>query len=96
MIGFLSPILVHSEDSNTVCSGNATLDQQHQWTKTIYSQLLYWMSGQTAVSLVLVILSLVGEIKCTVLGLCGMCVCLSVYVPNFLQPPKREVSMNSA
>ena len=62
MIGFLSPILVHSEDSNTVCSGNATLDQQHQWTETIYSQLLYWMSGQTAVSLVLVILSLVGEI----------------------------------
>ena len=53
---------MHSEDSNTVCSGNATLDQQYQWTKTIYSQLLYWMSGQTAVSLALIILSLVGEI----------------------------------
>ena len=61
MLGFLSPILVHSEDSNAVCNGNATLDQQHHWTKTIYSQLLYWMSGQTAVSLLLVILSLVGK-----------------------------------
>ena len=62
MIGFLSPIIVRSEDTNTVCSGNATLDQQHQWTETIYSQLLYWMSGQTAITFVLVILSLVGEI----------------------------------
>ena len=52
---------MHSEDSNTVCSGNATLDQQHQWTETIYSQLLYYLSGQTAVSLLLVILSLVGK-----------------------------------
>ena len=66
MLGFLSPILVHSEDTNTVCSGNATLDQQHQWTETIYSQLLYYLSAQTAVSLLLVILSLVGKVAFSV------------------------------
>ena len=65
-MGFLSPIIVQSEDTNTVCSGNATSDQKHQWTETIYSQLLYYLSAQTAVSLLLVLLSLVGKtcIKC--------------------------------
>ena len=61
MIGFLSPLFVHSDDSNTVCGGNGTSDQYHEWSQTIYSQLYHWMAQQAVVSLLLVILSLVGK-----------------------------------
>ena len=61
MVGYLSPLLVHSDDSNTVCGGNGTSDQYHEWRETIYSQLYHWMAAQAAVSLLLVILSLVGK-----------------------------------
>ena len=60
MIGFLSPLLVHSDDSNTVCGGNGTSDQYHEWSQTIYNQLYHYLCGQAAVSLLIVILSLVG------------------------------------
>ena len=58
----LGPFLVHSDNTNIVCSGNATADMQYSWTQTIYSQLVYYLSGQVAVSLLFIIVTLIGRL----------------------------------
>jgi hypothetical protein len=56
----LGPLLVHSDDTNDVCSGNSSSDMRHAWMETIYNQLLYYISGQAGISLLLVIVTLVA------------------------------------
>jgi hypothetical protein len=57
----LGPLLVHSDDTNIVCGGNATVDPElhNEWTKTIYYQMIYYSSGLAGISLLLFFLSLI-------------------------------------
>ena len=56
----LAPLVVHSDDTNTVCSGNGTDDMNNAWMNTIYNRLLYYLSGQALVSLILIVVTLFG------------------------------------
>lgn len=63
LTGFVfSPLLVHSEHTNAVCSGDVSPDLHYTWTETIYYQLLYYLSGQAGVSLLLIVVTVVGRI----------------------------------
>ncbi|CAI8019509.1 Uncharacterized MFS-type transporter C09D4.1, partial [Geodia barretti] len=58
----LGPLLVHSDDTNTVCGGNATVDPElhNEWTNTIHYQMIYYSSGLAGISLLFFFLSLIA------------------------------------